>query len=345
MGYCVIRFEKAKGKEALKHMYNHHFRMNETINADKYKESLNETKISPGPGDYITAFYKRFGELEYYKDHSLRKNAVWAYDIVMHYSPSAAGSFDEEKWKEANVEWLKQKFGEKNILSVVYHYDEAGKTKGGAIHGHAVVIPVDDKGKINASYYTDGSIAMFKIQSEYADAMKDFKLDRGLQASKATHTTVQQFYTTLNNAVYGVPMPEQDANENSDHFVERIKGAWREERAAHVRELRDKDREIIELKTQILSQKDENKLIKALQSTIDDYKTKEHELEHEFGSLKKAKELAHSMKLLNDGINSYPDENVSNTTYENAAMLIHWAKEKEKKKARESNLSQEISTK
>lgn len=44
MGYCVIRFEKAKGKEALKHMYNHHFRMKETTNADKYKESLNETK-------------------------------------------------------------------------------------------------------------------------------------------------------------------------------------------------------------------------------------------------------------------------------------------------------------
>ena len=66
-------------------------------------------------------------------------------------------------------------------------------------------------------------------------------------------------------------------------------------------------------------------------------------MEREFGSLKRAKDLAHSMKLLNEGLNSYPDENVSNTTYQNAAMLIRWAEEKEKKRTQENKFFQEDS--
>ena len=90
----------------------------------------------------------------------------------MAYSRKANNWLDVEKWKEDNVKWLESYFGKENVVSVVFHYDEAGRTEGGAIHGHAFVIPVDPSGKVNASYYTNGQAQLSMIQDSYAAAMK-----------------------------------------------------------------------------------------------------------------------------------------------------------------------------
>lgn len=334
MAYCVMRIEKANSTSMFRQMYEHHYRFKEPGNVDKDYEALNDTMVFPDEGDFIAAFYKKLGELDYYRDHSFRKNGVMAYDILLHYSPEAASWIDKEAWKEDNVKWLNKTFGKENVVSVVYHYDEAGYTEAGAIHGHAVVIPVDGDGKINAFHFTGGRNKMVELQDSYARAMEPHKLERGIRQSTAAHTPPKRFYAKLDNAIYGVPMPQRMPGEHMEKYTERIKDAWRTERAAHVRELRDKDREILEIKNSYKSDSEKDQFINCLQNQMEKYDGEKQELEREFGSMTNAKDLAHAMRLLNSGIEGFPDEPLANRAADDAAKLIEWAENEEKRKGK-----------
>ena len=115
-------------------------------------------------------------------------------------------------------------------------------------------------------------------------------------------------------------------------YAEKIKEAWRTERAAHVRELRDKDRQIDIIKSEYLSESDKDKKIHILSTQLERINDYEQEFIREFGSLETAKNLAHTMQLLNDGIENYPDADVAEQTSKYASELIQWAEKVEKKK-------------
>ena len=53
---------------------------------------------------------------------------------------------------------------------------------------NAIVIPVDEKGHLNASRFIDGSRTLANLQTSYAESMKEFGLMRGLENSSAKHT-------------------------------------------------------------------------------------------------------------------------------------------------------------
>lgn len=331
MAYCVFLFEKANSFSVLRQMYNHHYRISDVPNADKERKELNDERIKP-EGDYVQAFRKKLSELNYYRDHEFRKNGVMAYDIVLTYSASAVGNLDVEKWKEKNIEWLQNTFGRQNVISVVYHYDEAAYTEKGVLHGHAVVIPVDDKGKINASYYTGSKEKISMLQDSYALTMKPLGLERGLRQTPAQHKTIRHFYTDLNNAVYGVDMPERDTGESPEKYVERVKDAWRTERAAHLREVLEKNREIELAKAKYRTDPDKDKLIDALNSNVHKFEENEAELIHEFGSRENALNLARTMRLFNQGITNYPDIETASEIANGARKIIAWAEDKERKR-------------
>lgn len=331
MAYCIFRFEKAKSYSVLRQMYNHQYRISDVPNADKERKEMNDEMIRP-EADFGQAFRKRLSELDYYWNHEFRKNGVMAYDIVVTYSASAAGKIDVEKWKEKNAEWLKETFGEKNVVSLVFHYDEAAYTEKGVVHGHAVVIPVDDKGKVNASYYTGSKGKMSALQDSYAAAMKPFGLQRGLRQMQAEHNKIRHFYKELDNAVYGVDMPERDLAEPPEAYVERVKEAWRVERAAHLRELKEKDQEVAQVKAEYRPDPEKDRVIVSLASSISRYEEREEELVHEFGSRETAVNLARTMKLFNEGITDYPDVKTASEVAEGARKIIAWAEDKERKR-------------
>ena len=81
------------------------------------------------------------------------------------------------------------------------------------------------------------------IQDSYAAAMKEHRLERGIEKTPAHHSPPKRFYKELHNAVYGTEMPVRNPGENYSSYIDRLKDAWRDERAAHVRELKEKDRE------------------------------------------------------------------------------------------------------
>lgn len=224
MGYCFMTIDKIHSLGELTAKYNHNYRKIQVDNADprlsKNNEELvhlpisNFTKKQLG---YAEAFQKRLDSIPYYKDHAIRKGGVLAYEIVLTYSRE--DNIDIESWKKKNIQWLKNTFdkspdGKSNVLSVVYHADEPGN-----VHCHAIVTPIDERGKLNASRFTNGWRAMTDLQTSYANEMKEFGLERGLEGGQAKHRDIKKYYADLNNAK---KLPEPMPEETADLYKERI---------------------------------------------------------------------------------------------------------------------------
>ena len=67
-------------------------------------------------------------------------------------------------------------------------------------------------------------------------------------------------------------MPVRNPGENYRRYIDRLKDAWRDERAAHVRELKEKDREITEIRSQYRPDPDIDSLITSLTRKVDAYR-------------------------------------------------------------------------
>ena len=186
MNYCFMSTQKIKTMAALASKYNHNFRKVRVENADPALFCRNEELIplrnKQGEAiDYNEAFRERASHLP----HNIRSNAVLALEVLLTFSRDAAIAPD--KWKEENIRWLRKTFnkagdGKQNVISAIYHADEPGN-----VHCHAIVIPIDAAGRLNASYYINGSRALSEMQTSYAKDMKQFGLERGLQNGQARH--------------------------------------------------------------------------------------------------------------------------------------------------------------
>jgi len=86
-----------------------------------------------------------------------------------------------KSWIDANRKFMATEFGEENIVRFTLHLDE--KTP----HIHAVIVPINRQGKLNAKSLMGGPSEMVDRQSRYAEAMKGFGLERGVINSKAKH--------------------------------------------------------------------------------------------------------------------------------------------------------------
>lgn len=207
MGYCFVTTQKVKTLGALSAKYNHNYRKAKVDNADPDLINTNEELIALPTVNgkqisYVDFFHKRFSELPYYNNHKFRSNQNCAIEAVTTFSrESNKEGIDLDAWKKKQVEWLKKYFnraedGRNNIASIVFHADEPGN-----VHCHAVIIPVDDRGHINARFYTDGSRAMSEMQTSYANEMKEFGLERGLQGGQMSHKKIRKYYADLNRAM------------------------------------------------------------------------------------------------------------------------------------------------
>lgn len=146
-----MKLEKIKTKAELLRRYQHNYRTVFVPNADATLTKNNEELISLQGKNFVDAYNKKIKSLEYYNRHKPRKNATLGLEVLLTFSREDFGQFNIDDWKKENIEWLKntfnkeaEKYGE-NVISAVYHADETGN-----VHIHAMVIPIDDKGKLNA---------------------------------------------------------------------------------------------------------------------------------------------------------------------------------------------------
>lgn len=187
MSFAILRVEKIKTQGAIASIGKHNERERETPNADYNITPENKTLVGDDSLSYLEAWQEKT------KDLKIRSNAVLALEVVLTYSPEAKiqQSQNFEAWQAKNIQFLKDTFGEDNILKAKLHIDETTP------HIHAVIVPIDDKGKLNARAFTGGREKLRDMQTNYAEYMQDFKLNRGIENSRAEHIPLKKFYGAM----------------------------------------------------------------------------------------------------------------------------------------------------
>lgn len=247
MGYCFLSLQKVKTLGQLKSKFNHNHRVADVENADPMLIHLNKNLVQcqlmdGTKTDYATAWNERIDNLDYYKNHKVYANAVKAMEVVMTFSRE--DNIDIDAWQKKNIAWLEKTFnvagdGRSNIMDVTYHADEPGN-----VHLHAIIIPIDENGHLNASRFTNGARVMSEMQSSYARDMEEFGLERGLRGSKAKHKDIRKFYAELNRSIESIPEPKrgESAYEYKRRVLENLETSY----AAALRNIEKEKRRQIE---------------------------------------------------------------------------------------------------
>lgn len=239
--YCVLSLQKIKHMGGLERRYEHNFRLGREIpNALIENETqVNEELVNKTGMDYIELWHRRVqeSELETGVPIKIRQNAsVLAYEIVTTFSREA--DIDIDEWKEANVRWMKNTFGEKNVLSMQLHRDEEG-----CEHIHSIVIPIDSRGRLCAKSFTGGRKCMYGLHDSYARAMAPFGLSRGERYSTTKKENVRRFYAAVDDAV-SFKIPQKLEEEPIQEYTERVNDYLQEMKLSFLKERRQKDRQI-----------------------------------------------------------------------------------------------------
>ncbi|MDQ2831220.1 MAG: plasmid recombination protein, partial [Chloroflexota bacterium] len=197
--YAVMRFAKLKNMGQIKALGTHNERERETRNADEARRGDN-VRLA-GTGDWCADVQARLDTVP-----TIRANAVLALEYVMTASKEFYAQGDESErsarldaWMERNMGWLRERFGAENVVAAVLHKDELTP------HVQAVVVPINDAGRLSATHYVDGAEKLHEMQTSYARAVEDLGLVRGVQGSVATHQTVQEYYAKIQEPT---PAPE-----------------------------------------------------------------------------------------------------------------------------------------
>ena len=213
MSYTVLHLEKAKGNDS--GMSAHIERTVHPKNADASRSHLNKEMIA-----YPEGIKNRTSSIQYRLDNANLKrkigtNQVRAIRIMLSGTHETMKEIEKNKqldnWCKDNLDWIKETFGEENLVSAVLHMDE--KTP----HLHATIVPIvtgerrKAKKDSNPLIYkkknsnanrlcADDIMARNKLkhyQNTYATVMAKYGLRRGIEGSEAKHISTAEYYRNL----------------------------------------------------------------------------------------------------------------------------------------------------
>lgn len=310
MGYAIVGVGKIKSMAKMNAASEHNLRLADVPNADKNLEHMNDELVSTNGKSYTELFQEKINSLEYYQNHKPKSNAVLAIEVEMSFSPEDKGKIDVEKWKKDNIDWLRGYFNKNplvygdNVINVVYHGDETTP------HIHAIVVPIDEKGHLNASAYIGGPRMMRELQTSYAECMKErHGLERGTEYSVAKHEQVKSFYTALTTAMKERTAPEIQPGDTLESYKKRVDEFTKEMNTEKFALKKQMEKERIEAVN-----KERSKSISANEGHKRNMKQlhkleKEHdELVHEYGEISLIKKKLETIESLREAFDTYPDE-------------------------------------
>ena len=316
MGYCFMSTQKIKTMGQMMAKYNHNYRKANVENADPALYNRNEEllPLQNAQGQHTT-YNEAFRERTAALPHRIRSNAVLAIEVITTFSRD--DNIDIEDWKKENVKWLQKEFnkagdGKGNVLSVVYHADEPGN-----VHCHALVVPIDERGRLNAKYYLDGSRTLTQMQTSYAKEMQKFGLERGLEGGHAKHKDIRKYYTELNRAKkLPEPLQKETGTEYRDRVLENLEELQlaalkkrNDDRIKFERNLEEKRLQMQENVRDKLSKEYRelnimNNKINNVQKNINDLEVQKSDLERD---LQKQKQVLGMIKDISKKVDFYDD--------------------------------------
>lgn len=215
MGYAVLHLEKAKGTDS--RMSAHIERTVHPKNADRTRTHLNRELVQfpEGVRNRTQAIAHRIETAGIRRKVSA--NQVKAIRILLTGSNKDMKQMEAEgrieDWCNDSLKWIRETYGEQNLVSAVLHMDE--KTP----HIHATVIPIvtgerrkagqeEQNGKKkyrkknpqDVRLCADDVMARHRLkhyQDTYAQAMNKYGLQRGVDGSLAKHISTIQYYKQL----------------------------------------------------------------------------------------------------------------------------------------------------
>lgn len=182
MGFAIMRIEKIKSIVAGNARLRHNRRETRCVTSNPGRKNVCLIFSYQMRDDRNKSFREIFHERT--KGQKPRKNAVMALEVVLTFSPGAVPEEKLKDWAQDNADWLRKTFGENNIIDCQCHRDEKN------FHLHAILIPIDEKGRLNARAFVGGTRQkMSELQTDYANAMEKYGLKRGIcrEITKARH--------------------------------------------------------------------------------------------------------------------------------------------------------------
>ena len=216
MSYAILRTEKLKTMGNIAASLSHNYRLRPTPNADPTRLKNNEHDLKTAR-QVMDGIKNRLPE-------KTRKNAVLAIEYLITASPDWNGWKNKEKDSEffdKAKEWLIKKHGAENVISTTIHRDETTP------HMAVYVVPIDSKGNLNAREFLGGRAKLSKMQTDFHDQVKDLGLERGLEGSKAEHTTIKDFYAEIqkpDNEKYLIQKPALKTITYNDSTIHMLDG-------------------------------------------------------------------------------------------------------------------------
>lgn len=206
MSFAILRVAKIKTAGGAGALSAHIERTMDVPNSDEELRHYNKRHF--GSGDLWHDIKQKLNDNGITE---VRKNGVYALEFLMTASPehfnfhkvrNEDGSVElkgiVKNWHEfqkKSASWLAKEFGKDNIVNFTTHFDEQSP------HIHAVVMPItqgkNGKKKLSAKSFIDGREKLRALQDSFAEVHKESGLKRGLEGSKAKHTTVKEFYASI----------------------------------------------------------------------------------------------------------------------------------------------------
>ena len=182
MAYAIYRTAKLGSFGEIGGSLSHTYRTRNTPNADENKAHLNEHSLQ--------TYNSCFEAIKNSIPEKRRKNAVLCIEHLITASPDWSGwnTEKERNFFDKSLEFVKQKYGSENVIAHSIHRDETTP------HLIIYVTPIDEKGGLNAKKWLGGRAKLSQTQTDFANAVKHFGIERGLENSKARHKTIQKYY-------------------------------------------------------------------------------------------------------------------------------------------------------
>ena len=273
MDYAVYHVEKGTispggiGKHidrepGAEHTYQHadpeRIHLNEHITVNPHCDKALHVAISDRIKEGYAAKNKA-GELK-----EIRRDAVKYTTHILTGSPELMEKIENnsnlrKEWIDKNLEFVKNEYGEKNIVRFSVHRDE--KT----MHIHAVTVPLTEDGRLSARELLGNPKAMSQRQDRYAEQMKSFGFQRGIKATGIKHEDAKTYYARIEKAQDTITQNDFKPEKNilgvyKSESVEEMQSIIKAQKTA----LRSKDLEIAKLKEQ--QKKDSEFKIKIIES-------------------------------------------------------------------------------
>lgn len=191
MAFAIMRAKKLNSMGSVAASLQHCYRDRDTPNANQARTADNEHHAAQSTDEAM-------GKLRDLLPDKRRKDAVLAVEYVMTASPEwweTATAAQQADFFEQSKDWLAKKYGAENIVTASIHRDETSP------HLSAFVVPMTADGRLSAKEFIGNRSKMTADQTSFAKAVQHLGLERGIQRSRATHTSIKQHYAAIERGI------------------------------------------------------------------------------------------------------------------------------------------------